>query len=201
MPGARGCHGKTRKGTACDASPLKAGTVIEGVAVKGKHCRAHDPDLPDSARFGSRAQAKAAGDQGGRPKLPSPTDVARRLIEANELVLQKPYWLALGYDVRLGKEGPELVEVPGGGVKVHGEAKDGTIVVSEHLDLGAMQEAAERLWNRVYGKPKQATEISGPGGGPIEHDVMGIPTDAQFHQEVAGILAAAEAVRGDAGTD
>lgn len=194
----RKCHGKTKKRKPCAANPLAPGTLIDGVEVKGKHCRAHDPDLPDSARFGSRAQAKAAGDQGGRPAMPKPTDIARTLIEANELALQRPYWLALGYDVRLGKEGPELVSIPGGGVKLHGESKDGTIVVSDTLDLGAMQEAAERLWNRVYGKPKQATEISGPGGGPIEHDHISVPTDQQFHEEVAELLASTGAAnRGD----
>jgi hypothetical protein len=194
----RDCKGENAKGGPCGAHPLKPGTVIEGVTVKGEHCRRHDPDLPDHARFGSHAQAKAAGEQGGRPPMPKPTDIARTLIEANELALQRPYWLALGYDVVLGKGGPELVTIPTGGVKVHGESKDGTIVVSDHLDLNAMQEAAERLWNRVYGKPKQSTEISGPGGGPIEHEHASVPTDQEFHEDVAKLLAEAEAVKADA---
>lgn len=194
----RECEGENAQGKPCGAHPLKPGTVIEEVTVKGKHCRRHDPDLPESVRFGSPAQAREAGNKGGRPPMPKPTDIARKLIEANELALQRPYWLALGYDVRIGDDGPKLVSLPGGGVKVHGESKDGTIVVSEHLDLNAMQEAAERLWNRVYGKPKQSTEISGPGGGPIEHEHASVPTDQQFHEDVAKLLAEAEAVKADA---
>jgi hypothetical protein len=189
---------ETRTGKPCGASPLKPETEVEGVKVSGDFCRGHDPDIPDNARFGSHAQAKAAGEQGGRPRLPTPTDIARRLIEANELVLLRPYYLALGYDVKLGPDGPELKSIPGGGVKVHGESKEGHIVVSDHLDLGAMQEAAERLWNRVYGKPKQSTEITGPGGGPIEHEHASVPTDQEFHADVAKVLAEAEAVKADA---
>jgi hypothetical protein len=187
-----GCHGTTKRGTLCDAKPLKAGTEIEGVKVKGKHCRAHDPDLPASARFGSRAQAKEAAKHGGRPPLPRPTDIARRLIEQNELALQRPYWRTLGYDVVLGKDGLELVVLPDGGAKMHGESKEGDIVASPYEDLGAQQEAAERLWNRVYGKPKQTQEITGADGGPVEI----VPVTRAKARKVDGILAGVGAGKG-----
>lgn len=32
-------------------------------------------------------------------------------------------------------------------------------------------DAADRLLNRTMGKPKEAVEVSGPGGGPIPHHV------------------------------
>lgn len=179
-----GCHGTTKRGTLCDAKPLKAGTEIEGVKVKGKHCRAHDPDLPDSARFGSRAQAKEAAKLAGRPPLPRPTDIARRLIEQNELALQRPYWRTLGYDVVIGEDGLELVPLAAGGAKMHGESKEGEIVASPFDDLGAQQEAAERLWNRVYGKPKQTQEITGAEGGPVEL----VPVTRKKAKIVGGLL-------------
>jgi hypothetical protein len=168
----RACKGMTKKNAACAASPLAPGTVIEGVTVTGNYCRAHDPDLPPSARFGSRAQAIAAGNLGGRPAMPKPSDVARRLIEQNVLALQRPYWRALGYDVRLGPDGPYLVELEDGGAKLYGESKEGDIVVSDAEDLAAMMAAAEKLQDRVYGRPKQQTEISGPEGAPVSTAIV-----------------------------
>jgi hypothetical protein len=97
--------------------------------------------------------------------------VARRLVEDNVLAVQRPYWRTLGYDVRIGADGPELVELEGGGAKLHASS-EGFVRVSQHDDLAAMMAAAEKLLDRVYGKPTQATEISGPGGGPVEVDRM-----------------------------
>ena len=179
-----GCHGTTKRGTLCNAKPLKAGTEIEGIKVSGKWCRSHDEDLPSSARFGSRERARENGMKGGRPPLPKPTDIARRLIEQNELALQRPYWRTLGYDVVIGDDGLELVELPNGGAKMHGESKEGEIVASAFDDLGAQQEAAERLWNRVYGKPKQTQEITGSEGGPVEI----IPVTRQKAKTVGNLL-------------
>jgi hypothetical protein len=93
--------------------------------------------------------------------------VARKLIEENVLALQRPYWRTLGYDVVIGDDGPELVELEEGGAKLH-TAFEGRVTVSRHEDLAAMMTAAEKLQDRVYGRPTQATEISGPDGGPVE---------------------------------
>lgn len=180
------CTGTTKVGKPCGASALTAGKEIDGVIVSGKFCRAHDPTLPESSRFGSRAQAKEAAKLAGRPPLPKPTDIARRLIEQNEMALQRPYWRTLGYDVVRGEDGLELVPLTHGGAKLHGESKNGEIVPSPVEDLGAQQEAAERLWNRVYGKPKQTQEISGPEGGPVEV----VPVAREKASQVGGILKA-----------
>jgi hypothetical protein len=150
----RACKGTTRAHKPCGANPLKPGTVIEGVTVSGQWCRQHDLDLPDSARIGG-----ATPGAGRKPK-PTPTEIARNLVEKYELALQRPYWLALGYDVRIGEDGPELVERADGGAKLFGESKDGEIRVSSHEDLGAMIAAAEKLWDRVYGKARQRNEVT-----------------------------------------
>lgn len=189
------CTGTTKKGKPCEAKRLRKGTVIEGVTVKGKHCRAHDPDLPDSARFGSRVQANAAAKLGGRPPNPKPTEIARQLIERHELALQRPYWITLGYDVVRDEESGELklVELPDGGAKIFGESKDGDVVSSPHEDLGAQIMAAEKLQDRVYGRPKQTTELSGAGGGPVE--IVPVTRDQADADAVAGILAGTGATR------
>lgn len=153
----RTCHSKTKAGKPCGANPLKPGTVIEGVKVSGKWCRQHDQDLPSSAKLD---RTRTREQMGGRPKKPTPTEVERKLIEANIVALERPYWRTLGYDVLLGEDGPYLVELEGGGAKLFGESKDGYINVSTVDDLGAMIAAAEKLRDRVYGKPKQSSEVT-----------------------------------------
>lgn len=152
---ARRCTGKTKKGTPCKAAPLKG----------RKTCLAHsDEQTRASTNF-------QQGPRPGRPRNPRPSEIARRLIEQNELALQRPYWRTLGYDVVIGDDGPELVQLEDGGAKLYGTSKNGNVVVSRHEDLGAMMTAAEKLQDRVYGKPKQTTEVTGPEGGPIRVDL------------------------------
>lgn len=156
----RRCNGTNAAGNPCDSPPLRKGTVIDDVKVSGDWCRAHDPELPDSARPGG-AQPGA-----GRPRLPRPSEIMQRLAEENVLALQRPYWRTLGYDVLIGPDGPYLVELAEGGAKMSATF-EGRVKVSQHDDLGAQMAAAEKLQDRVYGKPKQATEISGPDGGAV----------------------------------
>jgi hypothetical protein len=160
----RTCKGTTRKGTPCGANPLKPGTIIEGVTVTGKWCRTHDGDLPSSAKLHA---TRTREQMGGRPKKPSPTEIERRLIEENVIAWQRPYWRTLGYDMVMGEDGPELLEREDGGAKLFGESKDGYINVSPHEDLGAMIAAAEKLRDRVFGRPKQSSEVT-----VITQDVM-----------------------------
>jgi hypothetical protein len=163
------CAGTTRAGNPCKAPALK-GT---------ERCAAH-PLSPDSPRFGSPEQASAAGKQGGRPRVPSPTEIARRLVEDNIAAVQRPYWRILGYDVVVDENGARVVEVPGGGAKLHGvSVKDGYVFMSEHDDLGAMMAAAEKLQDRSHGRPRQALEVSGPDQGPVQTALITDPTLAE----------------------
>lgn len=127
------------------------------------YCRAHSPDLSETNRFGSHAQAKAAGDVGGRPPMPKPTEVARQLVERHVFAVLAPHFKTLGLE--LGADG-EVTPLPRGAI-ITGESKDGEVIASTIEDLGAQIAAAEKLLDRVYGRPKQATEISGPDGEPI----------------------------------
>jgi hypothetical protein len=167
--GKRGCHGETKKGKPCDANALRKGTVIEGVTVSGKWCRAHDEDLPPSARFGSRAHARENGLKGGRPAMPKPTEVMRTLIEESVEAIIAPHFRTLGLKLERGDDGRlHAVVDPDGGAKLFGESKDGEIKITTIDDLGAHIAAAEKLLDRVYGKPKQSTELTGAEGGAVE---------------------------------
>jgi hypothetical protein len=109
-------------------------------------------------------------------------------------VLQRPYWRTLGFDVILGADGPELVELEDGGAKLYGvSGKDGEVRVSGHEDLEAMQRAAERLQDRVYGKPKQTAEVTSVDGGTLAPVLP--PDDPGHAAEVAELLGRATGKR------
>jgi hypothetical protein len=184
----RSCHGEKKDGSPCGAPPLKPGTVIEGTTVTGKWCILHDEDLPDSARIGGAQPGS------GRPRVPTATEVMRKLVEENVCAVLSPHFKILGFDVVIDEEkGIGLVAREGGGAKLYGESREGVINASDYEDLGAQLAAAEKILDRVFGKAKQSTELTGANGKPIEVDAIGVPTTQEFHEGVASILAAAGA--------
>ena len=174
----RQCKGTTKKGRPCKSPPLK-GTDF---------CLSH-------SGADTRRKVQFVGGQpgSGRPRLPTPSEVARKLIEENIVVILRPHFHALGYDVEVTGQGIGLVKLDGGGAKLYGESRDGVVRASDFEDLGAQIAAADKLWDRIYGRPKQSTEVTGPDGGPIEHDHVGIPTSQDFQSGVAAVLATAGA--------
>lgn len=140
----RRCAGTNKAGQPCAAPPLRPGTVIDGTTVAGAHCRTHDPDLPASARI----QGPQPG--GGRPRKPRAVDILREHAEAHAADV-----------LRVVTEGmaAERSVVVGSGDCAHIET------VPDHpTRLAAVRE----LLDRAYGRPTQATEISGPDGGPVQ---------------------------------
>lgn len=182
----RACKSTTKAGKPCKAAPLK----------ERDYCAAHDPDQPASTRFGAPEQARAAGHLGGRPRMPRPSDLARDLVEQHVTVILRPYFRALGYDVTVGPDGLQLVHEGGGAKLVHRGFRMGEgsfIEESDIDDLGAQMAAAERLLDRIYGKPRQAVEHTGAGGGPIETsslDTSKLTTDEL--RALAGMLRRAQ---------
>jgi hypothetical protein len=156
----------------CEATSKTTGKRCRKAALKGtKRCSAH-PLSPDTVGFGSPAQAREAGKLGGRPRRPRPPDLLRQLVEAHPDVLMVSHFRTLGYDVVITDDGtPGLVSREGGGAKLYGTSKDGYVNVSQHEDLGAQNQAARDLFDRVYGRPKQATEITGAGVVRVEHGI------------------------------
>ncbi len=148
----RRCKGQTTAGKRCRAWPLK-GT---------ERCAAH-PVSPDSARFGSPEQAAAAGKLGGRPRLPRPHEVLREKIEGD---IER--WLA-PLDDALQAQRAVVV-----GSGEHAELE---WVPDHKIRLQAVREAHDR----VYGKPAQALELTGPAGGPIAAEFTAV--DAREHAD------------------
>lgn len=156
----RRCKGTTVKGKPCGAVPLRKGTVIEGVTVTGKWCRQHDKDLPDKARIGG-AQPGA-----GRPRKPRVVDVMRERVEEEIEAVLAPYFDTLKNAVLHAKH-------------------HGIVYPSDLPDLGARIEAAEKLLDRVYGKPVQVSEI-GSGDKPlrISHELL---SDADIREGLRNV--------------
>ena len=69
-----------------------------------------------------------------------------------------------------------------------------TIMRDKEQPAAARVSAANAILDRAHGKPKQAMEHSGPGGGPIRHvDLSGL-TDEQLNtlESIFGPLAGAD---------
>jgi len=131
-------------------------------------CLSHAPrNVRDSLGFGGPQPGS------GAPRKLKPMEVERRLMEEYAIAWMRPYWAILGFDVAIDEESGNLylAERADGGAKLYGESKEGVIKMTDHDDLGAQMAAAEKLRDRVFGRPKQTTEVSGPGGGKIELDV------------------------------
>jgi hypothetical protein len=175
--GKHGCTGTTRKGLPCDAHPLRDNLP--------KVCLAHaDATTRESVGF------IAANGKAGRKRVPGFTEVQRRLVEENAAAVQRPYWRVLGYDVKIGPDGPYLVEIEGGGAKLYGTSKDGVVRASSYDDLGAQMSASDKLQDRTHGRPRQAIEHTGADGGPVEI----VPVAQDRGATVAALLAGTGAV-------
>ncbi len=145
------CTQLNRQGQPCQASPLKGKQV----------CAAHDPTLPDTTRFGSPTQAGKAGRLGGaatrHPRVP---EVMREQIEARLDEVLDPYFRALTSAVVIAQH-------------------QGQVFASDVPDLGARIAAAERLLDRAYGRPRQATtQTSGEDGGAMSLEFPEVAMEA-----------------------
>lgn len=94
-------------------------------------------------------QFVGGGPGSGRPPAPRVVDVVRERIEQD-----MDAWYQVLLDARDATK-PVMVG--------HGDD-----AYTEHVpDHGVRLAAFREVMDRAYGKPKQATELSGPGGGPI----------------------------------
>lgn len=157
--GIRVCEATTVLGKACRGRPFAEGEDVQGVEVSGRWCRAHDPDIPDTARIAGRQPGA-----GRPPRVGSPLALLRDAIETDPLLVLRPYLRAAGLDIEVhrepgGKIRLQLIE-GSEAVKIWASSKDGDIFVSTYDDLEGMMKAVERLLDRVYGKPKQGMEIA-----------------------------------------
>lgn len=148
------CQAETAKGLNC-----------EGYAVMGaKHCSAH---LTEE----EREKLGVIREPGGRPKtVASPIKLAKEVVEVATTKALKPYLDAIGVElVGFDEENRPVVRYLGDdhGLMIHGESKDGDIVMTSYHDLTGRVQIMEKLFDRVYGRPKQTQVLEG-GVQPIQ---------------------------------
>lgn len=132
-------------------------TPCAGTTKKGQSCKAHplkgterclahsDPETRASVGF-----VPEAGVLGGRPPKPRVIDVIRERIEGDVDAVLAPLFDGLQADRGLA------LMLKGGGMEVE--------LITDHE---TRIKAALALLDRVYGRPRQATEVTGADGGPI----------------------------------
>ena len=174
-------HGNVQK-RVCSATtilghPCTAGRAI--ITYKGKDylslwCFAHIPNRLRE-KWGVGQWGNKKDNAYGRNRPPNANQILKEMVENEIAEWLKPYLEALS------AEKPVVV---GTGPHAH---------IEMVADVRARQAAADSVMDRVYGKPKQTTELTGAEGGPIAVDV---PVDKDRELEVARILADNGAVRG-----
>lgn len=122
------CHGTNATGQPCKAWPLR----------DHNYCRAHDPQLPATRRFGSAEQASAAGKLGGRPRRPREIDLIQEVAEERKAELRAVFTDGLVANRSV---------VVGDGKYAHLES------MPDHAHR--LKVAAEML-DRLHGKPRAA---------------------------------------------
>lgn len=152
------------KATTKDGQPCKAAPLRDG-----DFCLAHaDEETRESTGF------VAANGKGGRPKNPRVIDVLRERLEERIDDVIGPLFDALEADrgIAVGNGPSARVEY-----------------MTDHATRIA---AVRELLDRVYGKPRSTTEITGPEGSAIE--IVTVEADQDHAAEVARILAQTRAV-------
>lgn len=146
----------------------KNGEPCGSFAVTGsRFCISHTPDA-DLEILGIKPLTKAARERRALVKKQSAPAFARKVFEGALDKVMAPYLEALGLRL-IGvdeDDKPIFEDVPNGGLMLHGTSKDGDVVMSDYPDLAGRVVVAEKLWDRVYGKPKQ-TQILEGGDKPV----------------------------------
>lgn len=139
-------------------------------------CRSHAPqewlDRLGIKRFGGPTSTSGAN-SGVKRRVSNPHRIMREMVEEKIIDFLKPYMEALTAEKEV---------VVGHGRSAH------VVRVPDHR---ARMQAAESLFDRVYGKPKQQTVLE----GSVAFEPTKVPTDKDRELEVAQILAAAGAIK------
>ena len=154
-------------GTTKTGKPCRAAPLSDS-----DYCLAHADELTRAETgFGGAENGAKGGAAGKHPRV---VDVLRERVEAEIEKVIKPYFDALEHAM------------------LHA-SYEGDVIVSDHPDLGARINAAEKLLDRVYGKPRQTIEHAGPQDGsaiPVEFKL-----NDQAREAIAGALRSRPAKR------
>lgn len=165
------CHGISKKtGERCRAAKVTL-TTVDGEVKRYKLCLGHLLKAVGPAKIEERFGIKLSGNRGGRrPRKPSAIEMLRHKAEeeyGTDAILA-PYFEGLTAERAL----------------VVGNGPSAFVEMVPDIELS--MKATDRILDRVYGKARQAMELTGAGGGAIQIDV---PTDEERAAQVAKMLA------------
>lgn len=183
------CKGRNFYNEPCKSMVVRKGKVlkaegIEDCVATGGFCLRHDPKVSDEYMYSIRKH-------GGRKRTAAPDEYLREVITQAVGLIVRPYFDGLG--VRMNKATGEITRVPGGGVKIHGESKDGDINMTKYEDSMSQAKLSEMLLDRAFGRPRTQAEVSFTPTGQSAQ----VPPTAERAREVALVLAEAEAIPND----
>lgn len=154
----------------CRATTIRGKPCRNPVTLETGYCIAHSPKETGESRGFGGSQPGA-----GRPRTPRVVDVMRERVEADIERILKPYFDAVDNAV------------------MHA-TYEGEVHASDIPDLGARIQTAEKLLDRIYGRPAQVGERPG-----VSVDVnLNLVTDHELRERAADLrrrLAATRTVK------
>lgn len=163
---------ETKTGDRCRA-PKALLTTVEGDVKRYVYCIGHLTKAVGREKMADLFGFKFGSETGspGRPRRPSAVELLRHKIEEEYGIdgILEPLFNGLTAKKAL---------VVGNGPSAYVD-----LVPDSELNM----RATDRILDRVYGRPRQAMELTGNAGGPV---VVDIPTDEERKAHVAQLLAA-----------
>lgn len=158
-------NGLEAKRIFCTGIKQNGDTCSSYAVIGSEFCGSHMPQ-EERDRLGIVRRPREAG-----PLPITGPQLAREVTETAIVKVLQPYFRALGLEIlQIDEEtGTPVVRDMGedAGLMLHGESKDGYIHMSKYPDLAGRIQAAEKLFDRVYGRPRQTTVLEG-GVKPIQ---------------------------------
>jgi hypothetical protein len=161
------CPKYTNAGNPC---PTRCQVVeIRGKFYKLETCVMHAPEVIRK-ELGIIGGARPGS---GRKRKVHPLDILRQRFEAEAERYFEPFEQALS---------AMKAVVVGNGASAHIEMVE---------DVALRLAAVEKLMDRIYGRPKQISEITGADGGALE---VNVPNDEERKKQLAAVLASTGAL-------
>lgn len=147
------CHGLNLKGKSCGAQVLIPQNWDGPEEITGDYCLWHEPTITQDQRdsynlFGTSKKQTF--------RKVTPAELAHQLIQRSPHHFLDPYLKALG--LKLDDDG-NLLKVSTG-LKIHGFSRGGDVIKSPYADLAGQIQVVEKLYDRVYGKARQAVDLA-----------------------------------------
>lgn len=164
------CGQPTKTGGVCTA---KIGVVeVRGKKYQLKTCVMHAP-VAIRKELGLMGLAPGTNAGGGRKPKPTAMSILRERFEANADRYLQPLEDAIT------------------ALKAHVVGNGGSAHLEFTPDIALQLKAMTEMIDRIYGRPKQVTELTGFEGGPVE---VQVPNDEERARGLAAILASTGAL-------